>query len=283
MTDHIFTAGKSADPTDKANWYPDSVPVAGDVVTQATNVMYLKGSTLDGTDFHLGYNGSSVAPPGPVLDMLGDSNLKISVQSPTDNGNAVTINTFGHNTVDLHVVSDHFHQTSASTTINIGTNSVLTGHMDIYGGAKFTMTGNPADHAYFDSEGVNTLTYANHDVVHINADMIGSSTWKMAFSNMEIDGSVVATQSFQLQTSSSLIVDHAETFRGNVEFLRDAGSTLTLKDIHTNDYAYDGKTVTFNTPDHGTVGIGVKVDLDHNFLNVLNTSSGTELFVRPLT
>jgi hypothetical protein len=281
MTDHIWTAGKSADPTDHANWYPDTVPVAGDVVTMATNVMYLKGTTLDGTDFHLGYDGSSVAPPGPVLDLLGGSNLKLSVMSPNDNGNAVTINAFDHNTVDLHVVSDHFHNTLASTTINVEANGVLTGHMDVYGGAKLVMTG--ADHAVFDSEGTNTLTYANHDVVKIMPDMIGTSEWKMAFSNLEVGGSVVKTQSFQLQTSSSMTVDKAEDFHGSVEFLRDAGSTLTLKDVHTNDYSYDGKTVTFITPDHGTVGIGVKIDLDHNYLNVTSTSAGTELFVRALT
>jgi hypothetical protein len=282
--DKFWSAAKSADPTDPANWYTEGVPKAGDTVFQTTNVMYLKGHVLDGTDFHIGFPVAAgvTAPFGPVLNVSEDATLKVTVEGYAGNGNDVTINVFGHDTINLTTATGWYDNplTKTTTTMNIADSSTLTGTLNL-GGSKFTMN-KGGEHGVFFNEGTSYLTHANQDVVKITPDILGTGEFKMVFSNLELGGLVGPGQKFDLIGSDSLIVDHADTFKGSVQFLAEAGSTLTFKDVFTNDYSYDGKTVTFHQPGKIDIGVGVTTDYFDN-LHVQNTSAGTELWVTHVT
>jgi hypothetical protein len=278
---NVWSATKSADPTDAGNWSLNHVPKSGDTVSMFTNVMYLKGGVLDGTDFHLGYDGPARAPPDPVLDLLGGSNLKVTVNEQTGAGNNVTINAFGTNTIDLRAIHDHHSPVRGETaTVNVQANAVLTGHLDIYG-AHVVMNG--ADHAAFDNEGTSTLAYAGGAPVQIMPDMIGTGSWNMAFSNLEVGGYVAPTQTFNMQANTAMTIDHVQNFHGTVDFLPgSSNSVLTLAGIQVGSYAYDGHTVTITAagvagqPLTTQVAVGVG-SFEHNTLVVDQSAAGAAI------
>jgi len=275
-----FWLGTTSDPSDPNNWYPN-LPQAGDLVHMYGNVMDLTGARLDTTRFHIGADiPTTLTQTDPFLILRGGSELNMTAETPSDKGSHVRIDTFDHNTIFMTAQSDRFTPTKATIEMNVGDNSELDGTLNI-GATKFAMHALGPNSA-FSMLGDSYLTYANQDIIKIEPNMLGHGTWHMAYSNLELGGSVASGQTFELNVGNSLTIDHAENFHGMLEFNGGNVSTVTLKDFFAKDIQMVGDQFVATSVDgrHAQFTMN-QLDAAHGHVNVANLQSGVILWNSP--
>jgi len=229
VPEFFWLASKTGDPSDPANWYPDQVPQAGDLVHMYGNAMLLTGPLLNATRFHIGSDGTplTITQTDPVLELGGGIDLNLTVEGPSDKGSHVRIDASGSNTLNNLIADGPSPNpedsgpsgpvTKASVELNIADDSVLTvNHLSAFA-MKLNINAE-GPHSTLDQEGTSRLIYENQDVVHITPEIIGTGTFNMTFANLEVGNFVAPTQTFALYGGDSLIVDHPDLFKGTVDF-----------------------------------------------------------------
>jgi len=276
-----FWLGTTSDPSDPNNWYPNP-PKADDLVHFYGNVMDLTGARLDTTRFHIGSDGTPITlqQTDPILVLRGGSELNMTVETPSNKGSHVRIDAYDNNTINMVAQSDRFTPTKATIEVNVGDNSQLSGSLNI-GATKFAMHA-LGPNATFQELGDSYLTYANQDIIKIEPNMLGHGTWHMAYSNLELGGSVSQGQTFELNVGNSLTIDHADAFHGMLEFNGGNVSTVTLKDFFAKDIHFAGDQFVATSVDGRQAQFTInQLDAAHGHVNVANLPSGVILWNSP--
>lgn len=276
------------DPTDPANYFSPvngQLPQSGDTIYMRGSSVTLHGHTWDGTQVILGKHGGEVPLPDPVLNLTGDTiTTSISVWAPADDGSHAVVNVSGENHVlaEMGGSGDAFHPTKASLDINVADNSQMVGQIVVVDGALNIRAQGP--NATFQLAGINDsdLVRANKGpdgFVHIEPNMIGSGKMQMHFSNCEISGSVAPQVEIDLYESNVLTLDHADTFKGIINF-EQLGSTVLLKDFHQGDTPHaDGGSFSAIDTVGNQVNFSMKFDTSKYQWNDSQTAQGLDIFL----
>lgn len=283
----FWNTATSTDPTIETNWFPSDVhgiPHAGDTARFVGNTMTVHGEVLKGVSMLMGTTGVEVPMPDPVLNVTGGADLLLISESPPDNGSHIQINVTGENTLDILCPDSgqELHPTKTTMDVNVADNSMVIGRLQIVN-TPFFMHANGANTTFQLEAGKDSsLVRANNGAdgyVHIEPNMIGTGKVQMAFSNLELSGSVAPQVEFDLNESSSLILDHADTFHGVAKFAQ-PGSVITLKDMQFGtNFSVSGGLFTGTTADGRSVNFQLQFDSTKADAHALNTSDGLEIFL----
>lgn len=265
------------DPTDPANWLPNHLPKIGDDVYMPGAIMQLRGTTLDGTNLHLGTDGTNAPLPSAVLEMAGGSNLKIDLVDAPNQGNPVRIDAFGKNTIDLtaNASNDFVNPTHTSLDINVADDSVLTGRFDISGEISVSINA-VGPHSTFDHEGASHLNNTT-GIIKIMPDMIGSGITRMTFATMEVGGFVAPTQHFDMVVGSEVRIDHADKFKGVFDFNEGNPSAIVLKDFTINADLLVGNQFSATSTNGKSASFTINYNPQNAVISVSDAPDGTAI------
>jgi hypothetical protein len=289
VTTFEYLPNATPDPTDPANYYSavqGQLPQSDDIIYLRGSTMTLHGHTLDGTQIILGKHGGEIPLPDPVLNMTGDASPRlVGVWSPKDDGSHAVVNVSGENTVNAMIggTGDPLHPTKATLDINVADNSMMIGQITAVDAALNIHAQGPNATLQLTSQYDSDLVRANKGAdgfVHIEPNMIGTGKMQMHFSNCEISGSVAPQVEIDLYESNVLTLDHANTFKGIINF-EQQGSTVFLKDFHPNADGAHANGGTFWATDvaGNQVNFTMKFDTSKFAWSDSHTAAGLDIFL----
>jgi hypothetical protein len=284
-----YLPNATPDPTNPANYFSPvqgQLPQSGDTVYDRGSTITLHGSTLDGTQIILGKHGGEVPLPDPVLNLTGDASPEtVSVWSPVDDGSHAVVNVSGENNVNALIggSGDALHPTKATLDINVADNAMMIGRFTAVDAALNIRAQGPNATLQLSGQVDSDLVRANKGAdgfVHIEPNMIGTGKMQMHFSNCEISGSVAPQVEIDLYEANTLVLDHADTFKGIINF-EQQGSTVLLKDFHQNsDAAHaDGGSFWATDVTGKAVNFTMKFDTSKYAWSDSQTSAGLDVFL----